>query len=161
MTLHHVIRDAMEEAGLEPVEFEKPLKSVSAMVKLSKEIRPRHFVECHQAVGWALGNLIDLFGKNLYDIKSLTMQNEGDKVTVEAIVCISGATFEDDHVSWLDGTILGHYVGKDLPSHGWAWERMCWRWDKAERIGPVTGFTQMAGDGEATGALDESVDTTF
>ena len=139
--------DAMKESGHAPVEFEKPIKVVRALIRLEKRIEPSDFSERHQAVGWCLGTLIDKYNKELFNVQSLTMRNEEDAVTVEAVVNIGYATFEDDHVAWLDNIIAG-MTGEDemWPACGWCYRRKYWKWDSAERISDVFCLEQKIGD---------------
>jgi len=152
---HDVIVSSMESAGLEPIEFEKPLKSVYALYKYHKRIEPSSLVERHAAVGWGLGNLIEHFGKELWSVKSLSLHNEQDSVTIEAVVCHSGLTFEEDHVAWLD-KLAAFSVGEDYKAWGYFYgSPPMYCWDSVERISDVKGATQIRGDGRATGKLNE------
>ena len=152
--LHVAIKSAMQSAGLEPVEFDKPLKSVWALYKCRKEVKPKNILQQHSAIGWSLGNLIDHFEKELWSIKSLTMLNTEDSITTEAVICLSGLTFEEDHVAWLDG-LAEFLAGEDIKAWGYHYYAPPYfKWDSVERIGPVGGATQMRGDGEKTGNLE-------
>ena len=69
--LHSAIKASFAEAGLEPVKFEKPLKNVGVTVVLRKRVTPKSIVERHAVIGWGLGNLMEHFGKDLFNIKSV------------------------------------------------------------------------------------------
>jgi len=143
------INEAMLAAGLEPVEFDKPLKNIGAVVEFKKVIEPRHLSECHQAVGWALGILLDMFGKDLYHVKHLEVSNTGQRVEITARVYATYHTFEDDHVAWFD-SCTAELAKIDCPSTGYVHgDRMHWRWDSAARIGDINVFQQVRGDGRS------------
>ena len=143
------ISKAMLAAGLEPVEFDKPLKNIGAVVEFRKVIGPSDWAECHQAVGWALGVLLGMFGKNLYHVKRLKMTNDEQGVVVTAVAYVTYHTFEDDHVAWFDDC-LAELAEIEWPSTGYAQSnRMHWRWDSVARIGEVAVFQQVRGDGQS------------
>jgi len=144
-----VISEAMLAAGLEPVEFAKPLKNLGATVEFKKMIEPRHLSECHQAVGWALGVLLGMFGKNLYHVKRLKMTNDEQGVVVTAVAYVTYHTFEDDHVAWFDDC-LTELAEIEWPSTGYVHgDRMHWRWNSVARIGDIDVFQQVRGDGRS------------
>jgi hypothetical protein len=151
-----MIRDAMEQAGLEPVKFDKPLKSLTAYVKLTKKIEPEHLAEVHQAMGWALGVLVEQFGKCLYRIKTLAIQNQGRVINIEATVSVSFLTFEDDHGAAMDGYIasLKGREYKTLAYIGFSHNRRQWAWDTVERISEISGFQAMDGSGRDSEKID-------
>lgn len=143
------INEAMLAAGLEPVEFHKPLKNLSAVVEFKKVIEPSSWAECHQAVGWALGVLLRKFGKGLYAVKRLEMSNNERGVRVTALVYVTYHTFEDDHTAWFDSCISG-LVEEGLPSSGYVFgDRMHWHWDSVARIGDIAVSQQVRGDGRS------------
>lgn len=148
-SLQVLIKETLLTEGLRPVQFEKSLKNVGAPYHFQKVIEPRHIVERHQAIGWCLCALAEHFQKQLYNIKSLSMQNRKSTVEIEALVYVSGCTSEDDHIAWLDGLAQALH-GIEYPSHGYAWTRLSWAWDSIDRIGEVDAFIQMTGDGEST-----------
>jgi hypothetical protein len=79
-SLHDIIQQTLKTADCKPVQFEKPLKNVHALVKLTKIIVPKNLSERSQAVGWCLSSLLDYFGKGLFHVESLIVKNEKDKV---------------------------------------------------------------------------------
>jgi len=139
----------MLAAGLELVEFDKPLKNIGAVVEFKKVIELSDWVECHQAVGWTLGTLLGMFGKNLYHVKRLEMTNDERGVAVAAAVYVTYHTFEDDHVAWFDDC-LAELAEIEYPSSGYVYgDRMHWRWDSVARIGNIDVFQQARGDGKS------------
>jgi len=154
--LHITIQETLSELGCEPVQFKRPLKNVSAIVRLTKVIEPKNIAQRSQAVGWCLGSLIDRFDKGLFDIKSLTMDNGQNEVTAVAIVHVRGTTFLDNHVAWLD-EIIEIFTTTPTPSKGYCWTRQYWSWDTAERISEVTGRAQKDGSGDPSPLECENV----
>jgi len=140
-----LITQELLDAGLKPIEFKKPLKSITTLIRLKKRIEPVDLSERHQAVGWCLGTLIGQFEKELFNVYSLIMKNTEDAVIVEAIVNIGYLTFEDNYTEWLD-RIIERMAGEDRPSHGWCWSRKYWKWDSAERISDVFCLEQKIGN---------------
>lgn len=112
-SLHYTIQKAAKDAGLEPVEFDKPLKSVGAYYRLRKEVAPKNLVERHAAIGWGCATLVEYFEKELWAIKSLSITNEKDKITIEAIVYATMLTFNENHTETLDDTMVGDRVKTD------------------------------------------------
>lgn len=155
-TLGDIIREEFDKAGCEPVKFERPLKSVYARYKFTKRIIPKHLVERHQAIGWALGlgRMLHTLGKSLHQVKSLIIQDEGEKgIFIEFVTTLDLITFEENHEASLD-SCANNLKGRVWPPVGYSWgEKPKWAWDTCERISPVMGFTQMAGDGIPTGTL--------
>ena len=146
--LHSTIQQALSELGCKPMQFEKPLKNTSTLVRLTKVIKPRNLAERSQAVGWCLGSLIDRFEKQLFRVKNLTVCNERSGVTVTAVVRVTCTTFEGSHIAWLDSTIKT-FTTVPVPSKGYCWTRLHWSWDTAERISEVTGSVQIDGSGDS------------
>lgn len=141
-----MIRQTMHGAGLKPVEFERPLKSLSALVMLKKCIEPENVSVRHSAVGWCIGTVLDQFEKDLFNVKSLVFHNDGKTVMVEVFAYVMALTFEEDHIAWFDN-LLECMAGDDYPAHGYAFRQRYWRWDSVDRVGDVTVFVQQRGDG--------------
>ena len=154
--LGDVIQAEMAQANLEPVEFDRPLKSVSMLVRLRKEVEPESAHERHSIIGWGFSSLLDYFNKEMWSIKSFTLVHESDKITIEATVRLSGLTFAEDHEEWLGQVALG-LKGIEFESGAYyaCLRPRRWSWDSVEPIGPIRGFTQMRGDGTPTGTLDD------
>jgi len=150
-----MIRETMYEAGLEPVEFERPLKIVGALARLRKCIEPENVSVRHSAVGWCIGTILDQFEKDLFNVKSLVLCNNDKTVTVEVFAHVMARTFVEDHVAWFDG-LLECMSGDDYPAHGYAFTQRYWRWDSVERVGDVTVFIQQCGDGRQTKLAQEA-----
>ena len=155
-SLHDVITEAFSQARCVPVTFEKPLKSVSVLVRLKKTLAPENIVARHAVIGWGLGNLTEHFGKTLFRIKSVHLVNEKAAVKIEAVVLISGLTFEEDHEAFLDG-LIGWYVGQNYKQYGYYWNPKWFKWDSAEKISDVYCFKQVDGSGklEALGEKEQ------
>jgi len=153
--LGDVIRSAVQELGLKPASFKKPLKSLAALVRFKKRIEITNIVDNHAAVGWGMVALCDAFGKELFSVKSLTVKNENGVVDIEGIVVVTLTTFESDHEAYFDEYLSG-FCGKDIKQGGYYWKPQYWHWDSCERLEPIRGFIQLKGDGIPSGPLEPS-----
>lgn len=145
--LHEAIHRAMEETGLEEVELSKPLKSVTALAKFTKRIKPKNLMERHSVIGWAFSAPLNQFEKEMWQVKEFQLYHHKGVIEIEMLAYVSGLTVDDDHEAWLDG-LIGLYCHKEHQSYSYHWTPRYWSWDSVERVSDVTGFVKMKKEDE-------------